>query len=552
MSLARCARAVRDARRVDDADDDARGRYLDRCRTLTRDVRRGRARGGATRANEREDGSYDDGDDIAGPGPGSMDAQPRVRWKNRAEIQVFLNELSASFPDELDEMRQKVRDDVRRASQCAVQLIAAQACFVGAMCLSSQSLNYFSAPQFTLARGAMSLPFIYLLARTSGDTMRELRNVKKRNALFTSWVVILLGACVCLAQICLAYGLKSVSLGNAVVLGQLVPVYSCTIAVFQGIEKPSVGKFAAIGVSVLGAILLLDPARMWLSQGNILLLLRSAIFAAYLAFQQPILREYNPITVAVVSQTIGALMSMAIAIPHVLSDHLTAHASISLVTAGGAWVAVAGVGVLASAAYTLTTRAETFTTPVVTACYGSLQPIFAGVIMSAGLGGAVLARDAIAASLILAGSIFAAAKSTLERSEMRVLERTAKGAWNTLSGDPTIAIPRVQEGVSYPAPIDMTLDLEDSTFDVSRTVDDADNETPEQGTVIIKGGKGSARTRGTPSGTVRLKRKSRRTQLARSTALWTIAWAFVLSIASLAGAGFIGWSIIYLYWRFLC
>ena len=184
--------------------------------------------------------------------------------------------------------------------------------------MSAQSMNYFSAAQFTLARCAISLPFIYLLARVRGETMRELNNVKKRNALCTSTVMILLAACVCLAQICLAYGLKRASLGNAVVLGQLVPVYSCTIAVFQGIERPSVGKFSAIALSVIGTILLLDPARMWLSSGNILLLFRSALFAAYLAFQESILREYNPITVAVVSQTMGALMGIAITVPLVL------------------------------------------------------------------------------------------------------------------------------------------------------------------------------------------------------------------------------------------
>ena len=503
----------------------------------------------ATRASTTSDAGVEGIDDDDARSTSTTRATNVRRWKSRDEIQLFLNELSRAFPEELDEMRAKVRDDVRVASRCAAALIAAQALFVVAMCFVSEGLKYFTCAQFTLARGAMSLPFVCALARASGETMRELNNAKKRNALFTSWVVILLASCVCLAQICLVYGLKSASLGNAAVLGQLVPVYSCAIAVFQGAEKPSAGKFAAIAVSVLGAILLLDPARMWLSQGNILLLLRSAIFAAYLAFQQPILREYNALTVAVVSQAIGAVMSIAIAIPLVLNDHLTARASISLVTAGGAWLAVAGVGVLASAAYTLTTRAEQFTTPVVTACYGSLQPIFAGVIMSAGVGGAVLARDAIAASLILAGSIFAAAKSTLERSELRVLERSTTRGWNTLSGDPTIAIPREQGGASYPAPIEMTLDLEDSAFDFSQTKDD-DDDAPPKGTLIMKGG--SARTRGTTSGTLKLKRKIRRTQLKRSTVVWTIAWAFVLSIASLAGAGFIGWSIVYLYWRFVC
>ena len=52
-------------------------------------------------------------------------------------------------------------------------------------------------------------------------------------------------------------------------------------------------------------------------------------------------------------------------------------------------------------------------------------------------------------------------------------------------------------------------------------------------------------------GTIRLRRKSRRTSIQRS-AVWTIAWAVVLSIVSLAGAGLIGWYGIYLYWRFFC
>ena len=47
-------------------------------------------------------------------------------------------------------------------------LTCTQLCFVGAMCASAQSMEYFSAAQFTLARSALSLPFIYLLAKTRG------------------------------------------------------------------------------------------------------------------------------------------------------------------------------------------------------------------------------------------------------------------------------------------------------------------------------------------------------------------------------------------------
>jgi len=547
----RCGRGARRAR------GDGDGRTMATVRTMTTtttrvhrdDARaRGRARAGGREGDAREGEDADDG--VADARATAASAGGK-RWRNKTELAAFLETLSETFPEELDEMRRKVRDDVKRASQSAVLLTCAQACFVGAMCMSAQSMNYFSAAQFTLARCAISLPFIYLLARARGETMRELNNVKKRNALCASTVMILLAACVCLAQICLAYGLKRASLGNAVVLGQLVPVYSCTIAVFQGIERPSVGKFAAIALSVVGTILLLDPARMWLSSGNILLLFRSALFAAYLAFQESILREYNPITVAVVSQTMGALMGIVITVPLVLREHVTAEAPIALVTQSSAWAAVAAVGVLASAAYALTTRAEADTTPVVTACYGSLQPIFAGLIMSAGIGGAVLARDAFASTLILVGSIFAAAKSTLERSDMRVLQRSQDAAWNTLTGDPTIAVPRSRSTASYPAPIDMTLDLDAEVFDVSATVD-AGADEEEGGTVIMKGGKTLKRGDSDAVGTVRLKRKSRKTRLQRSEVVWTIAFAIVLSVVSLAGAGLIGWYGVYLYWKFLC
>ena len=115
------------------------------------------------------------------------------------------------------------------------------------------------------------------------------------------------------------------------------------------------------------------------------------------------------------------------------------------------------------------------------------------------------------------------------------------------AGDPTIALPQSKSTASYPAPIDMTIDF-DGDFDVSATFD-----ADEGGTMIMrKSGSVSRREIiDEDRGTIRLRRKSRRTSIQRS-AVWTIAWAVVLSIVSLAGAGLIGWYGIYLYWRFFC
>ena len=83
----------------------------------------------------------------------------------------------------------------------------------------------------------------------------------------------------------------------------------------QGAETPSVGKFAAIGAGVVGAAVMLDPAHMWLSRGNLFLLARAAVFAAYLALQAPILKTYRPATVATAAQLVGAVLSIALGIP---------------------------------------------------------------------------------------------------------------------------------------------------------------------------------------------------------------------------------------------
>ena len=100
-------------------------------------------------------------------------------------------------------------------------------------------------------------------------------------------------------------------------------------------------------------------------------------------------------------------MGIVISLPLVLREHFLVENPIAIVTQTSAWAAVAAAaGILSSAAYALTTRAEADTTPVVTACYGSLQPIFAGIIMSAGGGGGVLVRDTFASGAHLDGEHF--------------------------------------------------------------------------------------------------------------------------------------------------
>ena len=274
----------------------------------------------------------------------------------------WMEELSKMFPAEMAETRKKVRKEVERSIKAAKFLVAAQVCFVLAIVLVKQCIDHFTPAGFTAVRALVSLPFILALAKSDAKSWREF--VGSWRELFSSGYLVFLGILVSLGQMLLVLGLERVSVGNTVVLGQLVPVYSATIAVFQGVESPSVGKFTAIAAGVIGAAVMLDPSQMWLSLGNMLLLGRAAVFAAYLALQAPVLRAYLPVTVAATCQIVGAVIAVAVGIPLALTGKGGAVGVMGGMrgTPGVAWIMAIAVAALSAAGYTLTARAERRTT----------------------------------------------------------------------------------------------------------------------------------------------------------------------------------------------
>ena len=326
----------------------------------------------------------------------------------------WMDALSKLFPDEMAETRRRVRKEVERSIKAAKFLVAAQVCFVLAIILVKQCIAHFTPAGFTAVRALVSLPFILALAKSDTKSWKELAGSARE--LFSSGYLVFLGILVSLGQMLLVLGLERVSVGNTVVLGQLVPVYSATIAVFQGVEKPSVGKFTAIAAGVLGAAVMLDPSQMWLSQGNMLLLGRAAVFAAYLALQAPVLRAYLPVTVATTAQLFGAVTAIAVGVPLALAGKGGAVGVMGGMqgTPGVAWGMAIAVAALSAAGYTLTARAERRTTPVVTACYNTLQPVIALTVMIA-LGESPGIRNLLGSVLIMLGGFAAVALSTNDR-----------------------------------------------------------------------------------------------------------------------------------------
>ena len=479
-----------------------------------------------------------------------------------------MDDLSSKFPREMEETRLRVQADVRRSLKAAKRLVAAQACFVLAIVLVKRCLtggDGASSPltpsAFVAGRALVSLPFLYFLARSDPKSFAELR--AEFSALLSSSSVLVLGALNSLGQLLLAHGLAWSSVGNAVVIGQLVAVYSCTIAVFQGVEKASAGKFLAIGAGVLGAAVMLDPANMWLTRGNLALLARAAVYAAYLALQAPGLRAYRPVTGAYAAQLIGAVGAICVGLPFSAFGELDFDFS-SSVSAGtgtsppswlganasgfsGAHLArLVAVAALSSAAYALTAEAEKHVTPVVTACYNSLQPVMA-LIVACALGDVPGFRELMGSALIVFGGY----------SPSRSAPTTARGGnnripWGFRRRSRLPANPNVPKGGGRR--------FEDGIEDGSRrrTVGrDARAAAGDHGAAERPRGVARSRRRANRPG----RRRRERGPCARETGAdaeargeavaWTVAWALVMSLCALAGGGRPTWSRVYLYWTFV-
>ena len=459
--------------------------------------------------------------------PAKIEGRGRGRGKAKGAAQKrFMDDLSVKYPEQMEETRLKVRQDVRRSVLAARNLMLAQVFFVLAIVLLKQSLQHFSPAGFMASRAIVSVPFILALASPRADPKAHKELVTCGRELFTSGYFLFLGLLVFLGQALLYLGLQRVSVGNTVVLGQLVPVYSCTIAVFQGVEKPSVGKFVAIGAGVVGAVVMLDPAQMWLSQGNMFLLGRAAVFAAYLALQAPILQAFLPVTVSTAAQLFGAAFAVVLGIPFALHEGGFEAALGSLQGAPGeAWACVVGVAALSAAAYTLTAKAERNTTPVVAACYNTLQPVIALAVMTA-LGEAPGIRNLIGSVLVVLGGFAAVALSTNDRR-----------LWRQVAADFT---PDATQKANTPSPEGDV--AEASTGGTVRRRRDDRLNAERSGTVqMVK----------VPGSIVGYGRGSRK-RPKLGTVVWTVAWALGMSLCALAGGGFLTWSLVYLYWKYLC
>ena len=90
--------------------------------------------------------------------------------------------------------------------------------------------------------------------------------------------------------------------------------------------------------------------------------------------------------------------------------------------------------------------------------------------------------------------------------------------------------------------------------ELRRRDDRVESSESESGSVSSRSSR--VREDGTRTGTVRMAKRpgsaNARRPIKVGTMVWTVAWALVMSLCALAGGGLLTWSLVYLYWKYLC
>jgi drug/metabolite transporter (DMT)-like permease len=225
-----------------------------------------------------------------------------------------------------------------------------------------------------------------------------LRQLPKR---VLAWLVLssLLGVVV--NQLLFVKGLSLTTAINATLLTTTIPVFTLAVSIALGYDRLSLRHILGIALAAAGVIYLVDPFRANFSVqttlGNILIIVNSFSFGAYIAVSRDLFRRYGALNVITWIFLLGALITLPIAGYSWSADGLR---TVSL----GVWLAVAYIILVPTVgAYYLNSWAITRVPPSVVAVYIYLQPLLAFGLAPLVLGESWNSRTILACILIFAG-----------------------------------------------------------------------------------------------------------------------------------------------------
>jgi drug/metabolite transporter (DMT)-like permease len=233
-----------------------------------------------------------------------------------------------------------------------------------------------------------------LLQRKRG----QLRQLPKR---VLAWLALssLLG--VVLNQLIFVKGLSLTTAINSTLLITTIPVSTLIVSIILGHERALPRHFLGIALAVGGVIYLVDPWRATFTAetnlGNVLLVISSLCYGAYLSVGHDLFRRYGALDVITWIFLFAAMMTLPISV-------FTFDAGQARNLSAGVWLAIGYIILVPTVgAYYLNAWAIRRVPPSVVAVYIYLQPLLAFGIAPLVLGEKLNARIVVACLLILGG-----------------------------------------------------------------------------------------------------------------------------------------------------
>ena len=216
-----------------------------------------------------------------------------------------------------------------------------------------------------------------------------------------AWIVLssLLG--VVLNQLLFVKGLSLTTAINATLLTTTIPVFTLAVSIALGHDRASLRHILGIALAAAGVIYLVDPLRASFSTqttlGNILIVINSLSYGAYIAVSRDLFRRYGALNVITWIFLIGAVLTLPIAGYAWGADALGSVSNMM-------WLTVAYIILVPTVgAYYLNSWAVTRVPPSIVAIYIYLQPLMAFGLAPLVLGESWNSRTLVACVLIFAG-----------------------------------------------------------------------------------------------------------------------------------------------------
>lgn len=232
-----------------------------------------------------------------------------------------------------------------------------------------------------------------ILQRTVGSTKKISKGDYARLALYA-----LLG--VVLNQFLFVKGLSLTTVINATLLGTTIPVFTLLVSLTLGYDRLTFRKGLGIALAAAGVIYLLYPERNFSNSsafGNLLIVLNSISYGAYLAISKDMLKRYGALTVITWIFIFGSIGTIP------LGGYALAGTPLQDVGAG-VWLAVVYIILVPTVgAYYLNAWALARVEPSTVAVYIYLQPLLAFALAPLILNEKWSSRTWLASALIFSG-----------------------------------------------------------------------------------------------------------------------------------------------------